>query len=291
MLEKGFRVRTLTNSVGRDDPFEGKVEAHPLNFDDHDSLVESLRGAEVLYNTYWVRYNDQRRSFDHQEAVDNTILLFAAAEEAGVERIIQFSVAHPDLAPDWSYFRGKVAVEEALAASNHSYAILRPTVLFGGGRNVLVNNIAWMLRRFPVFGLFGRGRYPIQPVHVKDVARIALEQSVPRENVTLDVTGTECFTYREFVALIANSIGVKRLILPMPPTVGWMAGWCMGLLLRDVVITRAEIKGLMRGLMASDEEPLGEKLFSEWVKENGSEFGKSYQNDLRERKYRSLSKT
>jgi NADH dehydrogenase len=289
LLEKGIRVRTLTNAVGRDDPFEGRVEVHSLDFDNHAALVESLRGAEVLYNTYWVRYNHPRRNFEHGIAVENSRRLFAAAAEAGVERIVHFSVAHPHKAPDWTYFRGKVAVEGLLHDSDHSYAILRPTVLFGGGRNVLINNIAWMLRKFPVFGVFGMGNYPIQPVHVKDVARVAVDQGELRENVTIDVTGPETFRYKEYIGLMAKSMGLRRLILPMPSTVGWVFGKFLGLILQDLVITRAEIRGLKRGLMASDEKPLGVHKFSEWIAEHGDELGIAYQNDLKERRYRSPS--
>ena len=289
LLEKGIRVRTLTNAVGRDDPFDGRVEVHSLDFDNHAALVESLRGAEVLYNTYWVRYNHPRRNFEHGIAVENSRRLFAAAAEAGVERIVHFSVAHPHKAPDWTYFRGKVAVEGLLHDSDHSYAILRPTVLFGGGRNVLINNIAWMLRKFTVFGVFGMGNYPIQPVHVKDVARVAVEQGELRENVTIDVTGPETFRYKEYIGLMAKSMGLRRLILPMPSTVGWIFGKFLGLILQDLVITRAEIRGLKRGLMASDEKPLGVHKFSEWIAEHGDELGVAYQNDLKERRYRSPS--
>ena len=287
LLEKGVQVRTLTNAVGRDDPFDGRVEVHPLDFDDHAALVESLRGAEVLYNTYWVRYNHRRRNFEHGIAVENSKRLFKAAAEAGVERIVHFSVAHPHKAPDWTYFCGKVAVEKHLNDSEYCFAILRPTVLFGGHRNVLINNIAWMLRKFPIFGVFGMGNYPIQPVHVKDVARVAVEQGESRENVTIDVTGPETFRYKEYIGMMAKSMRLRRIILPMPPFVGWLFGKFLGLLLQDLVITRAEIKGLRRGLMASDEDPLGQLKFSEWIAEHGKDFGKRYQNDLKERKYRS----
>ena len=287
LLEKGVQVRTLTNAVGRDDPFDGRVEVHPLDFDDHATLVESLRGAEVLHNTYWVRYNHRRRNFEHGIAVENSKRLFKAAAEAGVERIVHFSVAHPHKAPDWTYFCGKVAVEKYLNDSEYCFAILRPTVLFGGHRNVLINNIAWMLRKFPIFGVFGMGNYPIQPVHVKDVARVAVEQGESRENVTIDVTGPETFRYKEYIGVMAKSMSLRRIILPMPPFVGWLFGKFLGLLLQDLVITRAEIKGLRRGLMASDEDPLGQLKFSEWIAEHGKDFGKRYQNDLKERKYRS----
>jgi NADH dehydrogenase len=180
---------------------------------------------------------------------------------------------------------GKVEAERILTESSMSYAILRPTVFFGGKRDVLINNMAWLIRKFPVFGIFGFGRYPIQPIHIQDVARVAVDQGESMEDVVLDVAGPEIFTYREYVTLISRSIGKRRLIVPVPPIFGWFVGKLVGVVLRDRVITRAEIKGLMRGLMATDAEPVGKIKFSEWVATNGASLGAKYQNDLKERKY------
>ncbi|MDP6199617.1 MAG: NAD(P)H-binding protein [Candidatus Poseidonia sp.] len=285
LLQQEVRVRTLTNAVGRDDPFEGRVEVHGLDFTDMDRLVASLKGAEVLYNTYWVRYNKSGKRFAHATAVENTRILFEAARRAGVKRVVHFSVANPTKAPHWTYFEGKVEVERLLEASGLSYAILRPTVLFGGERNVLINNIAWMLRRFPVFGVFGFGGYPIQPVHVEDVAEVAVAQGKLEENAVVDVAGPETFRYKDYIRLMVKALGLRRLILPMPPLAAWLFGRCLGVLLQDDVITRAEIKGLRQGLMASSSPPVGTRLFSEWIAEHGPSFGERYQNDLKERVY------
>ena len=286
LLKEDVHVRTLTNAVGRDDPFDGQVEVHGLDFSDMDRLVDSLRGAEVLYNTYWVRYNKRDKQFAHNTAVENTRRLFEAASLAGVKRIVQFSVANPTKAPNWTYFEGKVEVERLLETSGLSYAILRPTVLFGGHRNVLINNIAWMLRRFPVFGVFGFGNYPIQPVHVEDVAEVAIAQGKAKENAIVDVTGPETFRYKDYIRHMVKAMGLRRMIIPIPPLAGWMFGRVLGVFLQDDVITRAEIKGLRQGLMASTAPPVGTRLFSQWIAEHGAAFGKRYQNDLKERRYK-----
>lgn len=285
LISRGKKVRTLTNAIGRDDPFQGNIEVFPIDFSDHDSLVHSMRDADVLYNTYWVRYKNRKDGYAHDLAVENIRKLLHAAKDAGVKRVVHFSVAHPTKAPDWSYFRGKVEVEAILAESGLSYAILRPTVFFGGERDVLINNMSWLIRKFPVFGIFGFGRYPIQPIHIHDVARVAVDQGESDEDVILDVAGPETFTYREYVTLIANSLGVRRLIIPVPPIIGWSVGKVVGIILRDRVITRAEIRGLMRGLMATDAKPLGRIRFSEWIASNGDRLGVNYHNDLKERRY------
>ena len=287
LLNCGHRVRTLTNAIGRDDPFDGQVEVSPIDFSDHNSLVSTLTDADVLYNTYWVRYKDKKGGYSHNIAVSNTRKLISAAEDAGIRRIVHFSVAHPDKAPDWTYFNGKMEVERMITESSLSYAILRPTVFFGGKRDVLINNMAWLIRRFPVFGVFGLGSYPIQPVHISDVARIAVEHGVLSANLILDVAGPEKFSYYEYVKLITQSMALKRIIIPVPPIVGWIVGKAVGILVSDRVITRAEIRGLMNGLMASDAEPLGAVKFSEWIEENGTTLGLIYQNDMKERKYKS----
>jgi len=286
LISRGKKVKTLTNAIGRDDPFKGQVEVLPIDFSDHDSLVSSLKGAKVLYNTYWVRYKDRKGDYAHDLAVENIRKLFLAAEEAGVQRVVHFSVAHPHKAPIWSYFRGKVEVERILTESSLSYAILRPTVFYGGERDVLINNMAWLIRKFPIFGVFGMGNYPIQPIHIADVARVAVNQGESTRDIILDVAGPETFSYRDYVRLLAKSLGVRRMIIPIPPIIGLLVGKIVGIFLQDIVITKAEIKGLMQGLMATDEKPLGSIKFSEWVASNGVNLGVKYHNDMKERRYR-----
>ena len=159
LLDAGHDVHTLTNSPDRENPFGGKVRATPFNFDSPQRMVEVLRGADVLYNTYWVRFN--HGDFSHSLAVNNTLKLFSAAKEAGVRRVVHVSIANPSEQSDLEYFRGKARLERELIESGLSYCILRPTVLFGK-EDILVNNIAWTLRRLPVFGVFGDGEYGIQ---------------------------------------------------------------------------------------------------------------------------------
>jgi uncharacterized protein YbjT (DUF2867 family) len=158
LLEAGHRVITLTNSFRRENPFNGQVQAFPFHFDQPVRLRESLRGVDVLINTYWVRFDHQH--FNHAEAVANTKVLFQAAKEAGVRRIVHVSITNPDLNSDLPYFRGKAELELALQTLGVSHCILRPTVLFGK-EGVLVNNIAWALRHLPVCGVFGAGDYKL----------------------------------------------------------------------------------------------------------------------------------
>jgi NADH dehydrogenase len=283
LLAEGHRVRTLTNSMQRANPFGGQVEVRPFNFDFPDGLVESLHGADVLYNTYWVRFNYS--SFKHESAVRNTLILFEAARQAGVKRIVHISITNPSADSPLEYFSGKARLEHALQDFGFSYAILRPTVLFGK-EDILINNIAWSLRHLPVFGLFGDGSYHLQPIYVDDLAALAVEQGKHAENVTIDAIGPETFTYRELATAIAKIIGVKCPILSMPPALAYAAGWILGRWMGDVMITWPEVKGLMADLLCTDSPASGTTRLTDWAREHKDTLGVKYASELARRKDR-----
>ena len=283
LLAEGCRVRTLTNSMQRSNPFGGQLEIHPFNFDSPDDLVESLRGADVLYNTYWVRFN--HASFKHESAVQNTLILFEAARQAGVKRIVHISITNPSEESPLEYFSGKARLEQALQETGCSYAILRPTVLFGK-EDILINNIAWALRHLPVFGVFGDGNYRLQPIYVDDLAALSVEQGKKRENITMDAIGPETLTYRDLATVIAEIVGVKRPILSLPPALAYAAGWTLGLWMGDVMITWPEVKGLMAGLLCTDSPPAGKTRLTDWAREHKDSLGVKYASELARRKDR-----
>lgn len=263
LLAKGHKVITLTNSLHRQNPIGEAVQAFPFHFDQPDQLSVILQGVEVLYNTYWVRFN--HKMFTHANAVQNTLVLFNAAKAAGVERIVHVSITNPSEESPLEYFRGKAQLERALKESGMRYAILRPTVLFGK-EDILINNIAWVLRRFPLFGVFGNGRYRLQPIYVDDLAELAVQWGEKRDNVIVDAIGPETFTYRELVETIGRLIGKERPIISMPPAVGYFAGWLIGKFVDDVMITREEIEGLMADLLFVESPPAGKTRLTDWAR-------------------------
>ena len=283
LLDRGHKVITLTNSPDRTNPFAGRVKPYPFNFDNPEELSWSLRGVSVLYNTYWVRFN--HKMFQHADAIRNTERLFEAAKEASVERIVHVSITNPSEESPLEYFSGKAKLERTLADSGISHAVLRPTVLFGK-EDILINNIAWALRRLPVFGVFGSGEYRLQPIYVDDFAALAVEQGAKRENVTIDAIGPETFTYRVLVNLIGKTIGKSRPLISVPPLVGYLAGWILGKSVGDVMITREEIKGLMDDLLYVDSPPAGTTTLTGWIQEHADSLGRKYTSELARRKDR-----
>jgi NADH dehydrogenase len=282
LLAGGRAVRTLTRRVEELDPLAGRIESAPLQFADVPALVAGLRGADTLYNTYWIRFPRGDTTFER--AVANTRALFAAAADAGVRRIVHVSVTNPAEDSPLPYFRGKARLERDLRASGLSHAIVRPTLVFGP-KDILVNNIAWVLRRFPLFLVPGRGDYPVQPVSLEDTARIAVEAGAGKANVTLDAAGPDTMTFTELVAAVRAAVRGRARIVHAPPSVALRLSELVGRALGDVMLTREEIAGLMDGLLVSREPPRGRDSFTAWLESSGDALGAAYVSEL-ERNFR-----
>ncbi len=278
LLDAGRRVRTLTFHPDRPHRLRSKVEVLPYRFDEPAALAKSLEGVTTLYNTYWVRFDHGQTSFE--QAIERSAALFAAAREAGVERIVHISITGASITSPLPYFHGKAVVEQALAGCGTRYSIVRPTLVFGGDRDVLVNNIAWILRRMPLFAIPGNGDYDVQPIHVGDLARICVETASDTMDVTVDAAGPETMSFAQLVGRIRGALGTRAPILHVPAPVMVLAAGALGRLLRDVLLTPQEIEGLMAGLLVSHDPPLGQIRFTHWLKQNASTIGRQYANEL-----------
>jgi uncharacterized protein YbjT (DUF2867 family) len=277
LLERGRSVRTLSRRPpDPEHPLAGRIEPRPLQFD--DSLDDSLHGVDTLYSTYWVRY--ERDGATYAGAVANLQRLFEAAARAGVRRIVHLSVANADAQSPFPYYRGKAEAEERLRAAGVSHAIVRPTLVFGPN-DILVNNVAWGLRRVPVFLVPGTGAYEVQPVSVFDVARIAVDVGAGEDDAVLDAAGPHRWTYEGFVRLIRSAVGARARLVRAPFGAALAAARLAGLGLRDVVLTREELESLEAGLLVSNEAPLGRDRFEDWVRRQGRDLGRSYTSELR----------
>lgn len=279
----GHRVRTLTGHPGRA-PAGTDVEVLPLDFADPAALAESLRGTHTLYNTYWVRF--ARGRVDHNAAVANSRLLFEAAARAGVRRVVHISITNPSLSSPYPYFRGKAQVEQSLAATGVPRAIVRPAILFGGD-GVLINNIAWLLRRVPVFAVGGRGDYRVRGIHVDDLARLCVKLGAGRETVTVDAVGPQSLTFRELVDAVRAAVGSRAVVVNVPGPVVLALSSALGAALRDTLLTRDEYQAMADGLADSAAPATGDTVFTEWVTEHGAELGRAYANEL-DRHFRSV---
>jgi NADH dehydrogenase len=277
LLLRGERVRTLTNHPQPGSPLFGRVEVSPLDFGNAEQLTESMRSASVLYNTYWVRFS--YRGLSHERAVQNTKALIRAAEAAGVKRIVHVSITSPSIDSPLSYFSGKAELERAIQSSSLSYAILRPAVLFGEG-DILINNIAFFLKRVPLFAIPGSGDYRVQPIFVEDLAELAAEGGLRSDSYIMDAVGPETYTYSELVTMIKTITASRTLLVHCPPTVIRLASRVLGAILKDVVLTEDEIKGLMADLLVSHGRATARTSLQGWIRTHAEMIGNRYASEL-----------
>lgn len=277
LLALGKQVRTLTGHPNNPDPFGAQVSVYPFNFARPAELVKSLEGATTLYNTYWVRFAHGTTTFD--KAVENTITLVKAAEEAGVRRIVHVSITNPTEDSHLPYFRGKAMLEKVIQNSRLEHAIIRPTVIFGD-EDILINNIAWLLRKFPIFPIFGSEQYSLQPIYVEDMAELVVQAGQRRENLLLDAVGPDIFRFEELVHLLAKILERRVIITHVSPRMGLTLARLIEPFIGDVLITRDEIAGLMAGLLVSQQPPTGTTRLEDWLRKHKGSVGKVYASEL-----------
>ena len=274
---EGRTVVDLTRSPHIPHPLGERVTSAVLDFEDPDRLARALDGVNTLYNTFWIRF--ERGHTTYPWAVESSRALFAAARRAGVRRIVHISVINAAHDAPTAYFRAKATVEDELIGSGVSYAIVRPTVTFGPG-DILLNNLAWTLRRLPVFGIPGAGRYPIQPVHVHDIADIALRAGSTAGETVVDAAGPDVFSFREFVGVVRRAVGSRARLAPVPVAAALIAARLIGLVVHDVVLTRDEVTELQAGLMRSGTRPMGTIRLAEWLAGNADTIGRRWASEL-----------
>ena len=277
LIKHGKIVETLTNSPEKKASDSQRMVSHPLDFENEEGLIGSLKNTEVLYNTYWVRFN--HKWFNHQQAVTNTFKLFYAAKKAGVKRIVHVSITNADSKSNLDYFRGKGEIEGYLKKLGIEYTIVRPAVLFGG-KDILINNIAWSLRHLPIVGMPGRGKYQLQPIHVYDFAKqLAYAGEKVGKNIEVAL-GPERYSYVDLLNMIKKELKLKTVIIPMPNRLAWLGAQILGYFLNDVMLTWPEVLGLRQETLWEDQEPTGKVHLREWVKKHKDTLGSEYHNEL-----------
>ncbi len=278
LIERGRNIKTFTNRVEKKTLLDNSIIAVPYYFNELDKLQEEMKGCEYFYNTYWIRFPYKGITFD--KAIEDTKKLIGAAKEVKVKKFLHISITNASENSDLLYFRGKGIIERLIIESGLSYGIVRPAVVFGIG-DILINNITWLLKHFPLFIIMGDGKYKLQPIYVEDLAQIIIEASEEKENLIIDAVGPEIFTYKELILLIAETVQSYALILHLPSLMVYWIGKFLGLLMKDVMLTGDEIKALMRNYLISDSLPKGKTKLSMWLKDNTNIIGEKYASELK----------
>jgi NADH dehydrogenase len=280
LIASGRAVRTMTRRTVIDHPLAGRVATVPYDFT-AAALGDALAGVDTVYVTYWMRF--PRGSSTWEQMVDNVAQLADAAADAGVRRLVYISVANARHDASTAYFRAKAAAEDAVraaASDSLSVAVVRPTLLYGPA-DILINNMAWSLRRLPVFGIPGDGEYRVQPVHVDDVADMCIRLADEGGDLTVDAAGPETLTFNELVATVRGAVRSRALAVHLPVPLVLATTRLMGLVVRDIVLTRDEITELMESLLvAGDHATTCPTRFSAWIMAHGRDIGRRWNSEL-----------
>ena len=272
LLDSGREVRTLTYHPDRAHPLRAHVEPVRYRFDDPAALARSLEGCDTLYNTFWVRFDHGQTSFAN--AIESSRMLFFAAKRAGVQRIVHLSITNP---------------------SSGLPAALLPRQGAGRVRARPVRRA--VLDRPADLDLRRRARRPDQQHRLDPAAHAGLcaarrRRATPCSRCTSTTSPGSAprrprrrrrghRRRRTGDDAVPRSRGAgprrRRRARADPatcrPRVMAAAARALGLLVRDVVLTRDEIRGLMAGLLVSHDPPLGQIAFSQWLDEHAARSG------------------
>jgi uncharacterized protein YbjT (DUF2867 family) len=272
-------IRGLTSHPAKN-RFGDRVKSFPYDFSRPDRMAEAFRGVDVFVNSYYVRFNYGGLTFD--DAVERSLVLIDLAREAGVRRIVHVSVSNANETSDLPYYRNKARIERLVADAGIDYTILRPALVVGDG-DILVNNIAYFLRRLPAFTIFGDGSYRVQPMTVDAFGEIVVEAiDGGHRNAILPVAGPSDWTFLEMVHAVRRAVASRALLVRAPAWFALAGLQVAGLFLGDVVLTSDEVKGLTREYLYADRPIRRGADFSAWLADPAvaSTLGRKYESEL-----------
>jgi uncharacterized protein YbjT (DUF2867 family) len=276
LLAEGREVVTLVRRPAPPDA-DSRIRTAPMAFDDPATLAAAFAGVDTFYNTYWIRFERGETTFD--EVIRRSRLLLTAATRAGVRRVVHLSVVKASPTAPTTYFTAKARLDDVVRGSGLSHAIVRPTLTFGPG-DILVNNLCWVLRRFPAFAIPGDGEYRLQPVHVEDVAQIVIAAARESRDLEVDAAGPDIFTFNQFVRTLAEAVDSRAWLFHAPRPLSYLGARVLGLLVRDVMLTRDEVTELTASLLVSAQPPTGRIGLPAWTSAHADELGRTYHSEL-----------
>ena len=284
LLAKGWTLRSISSRGPSldDDPYDGLVRRIGYTRD-VDRLAADLSGCRVLVSNFWSRHDKAPVGhrgpwLSHLQAVEQSAVLIEAAVRAGVQRLVWTSITNPGLDPDLSYFTGKAVVEQLVRRSGLSFAILRPACFFGGG-GILIDNVAWAVRRLRVVPIPDGPPYRIRPIHVEDYADLVVEAAASSGDCTFDAVGRDRPEFGELVHEVAAATGRRAKVLPLPMQACRLSYAVASRLLGETVLSNDELTGLSRNRLDSEAETTGGTSLRDWLRTTGQEPGRRFRRE------------
>lgn len=241
LRDKDFSVRVASRHPRSSSGNDPEVQPVPVDIRERPSVATAVQGAFGVVNAvslYVERGTDTFQAV-HVAAADQVA---EEARKAGVERLIQISGIGADAASSSPYIRARGQGEQAVRAAFASAGMVRPAVMFGPD-DAFLNTLVQLLRRLPVYPMFGRGQTRLQPADVEDVGEAAarLMQRTPAEAMTVECGGPRVYTYEELLRTITRAANVNRMLVPVP-FAAWHALAWVAEVLPGAPVTRNQVE-------------------------------------------------
>jgi uncharacterized protein YbjT (DUF2867 family) len=240
---------------GSDDSHLESVEA---NIHDEPSIAKAIAGAYGVVNAVSLYVERGRETF-HSVHVEAARRIAVQAQQAGIKRLVHVSGIGSDATSSSLYIRKRGDGELAIRSAFPGAIVIRPAVMFGPD-DTFLTTIITLLRRFPVYPMFGRGSTRLQPAYVEDVGE-AVAQALQRFEMgtTLECGGPRVYSYKELVRALAREAGVKPMLIPVPFP-AWHALSAILGILPSPPITRHQVALMQIDNVQSSEVPGFEQL-------------------------------
>jgi uncharacterized protein YbjT (DUF2867 family) len=211
------------------------------NIHDERTVADALADAYGAVNAVSLYGEHGRETFHsvHVEAAKRVAIL---ARRAGVERLVHVSGIGADAASPSLYIRKRGEGELAVQAAFADVILFRPAVMFGPD-DAFLTTILELLRRLPIYPMFGRGRTRLQPAYVEDVAE-AIARALQRTQthaITFECGGPRVYSYEELLHALAREADLKRILIPLP-FAAWRALAWTAELLPNPPVTRNQVE-------------------------------------------------
>jgi nucleoside-diphosphate-sugar epimerase len=292
LVAASHSVVLLARGVDRADPAIRQspgVEFTPCGLDDAAQLTRAFAGCEAVVHCAGINRELGRETF-HRVHVEGTWNVVQAARAAGVRKILLTSFLRARPGCGSPYHESKWAAEEVVRNSGLDYAVLKAGVIYGPGDHML-DHLSHAFHTFPVFGFVGFSDQPVRPVAVEDMARVmkAALESDALSRRTVAVLGPEQLTLREAVRRVAQVVGRRPLMFPLPLWIHYALAAVIEHIMVAPMVSTAQIRMLSEGLVEPhppcDALPPGlapETPFSPEQIRRGLPWAKAYQlSDLR----------
>ena len=254
LAKKGYQIKIATRYPFNEDVIElkstvsdpGQIKLEKINLSSKDQIKNFIQDCEICINLIGILYEKSGNSFKkiHTDFVRD--LVSVIKDNKKIEHFIHFSSLGVRSNTISKYLESKFQAEEIIKKELTNYTVIKPSVVFGGGKNDFTNMFAKLANLFPIIPLAG-ATVKFAPVYVGDIA-LGIDKIIEEEikNDTIEFVGNEIFTLEELIKIISNEIRSKNIILPIPSWLGRIQGRVLGLAPKPM-LTLDQVKTLESG--------------------------------------------